>query len=157
MFKILTIKATLRGVEPIVWRRIEVGEDVTFYQLQKNLQEYFGWPVSKFSVFKTRGVSISQKHGTRLRLESLNSVITRLSVFNFVAKDRIELRQNLMDDWVFDLQIESVGYTEKNGVLSCVGYGGTTPPINYSGPNEFELFSGKARIPQVMGTLQGYK
>ncbi len=157
MNKMLQIKAVLRGVEPIIWRRINVSEDVTFYKLQKNLQEYFGWPVSKFSVFKARGVRIAQKQGTRLKVEGLNSVITRLSVFNFVQGDHLELRQNLMDDWIFDLKVENIDYSDNSGLISCVGYKGVTPPIKYSGPSDFNLMQGQVCIPQLMGALSNYK
>ncbi len=157
MFKVFNIKATLRDVQPVVWRKIKVGEDITFYKLQKSLQEYFGWPVSKFSTFLTKGNNIFQKHGTQLRVEGLNSIITRLSVFNFISGDTIELRQNLMDDWMFDMIIESVEYSHKSGVISCTGYRGTTPPINYSGPDALEFVDGASYIPQIMGTLHNIR
>lgn len=136
----MQVKATIRGMKPGVWRRLLVEEHTTFYQFQKSIQEYFGWPVSKFSIFKVRGVHVGQRQkNDEAFWECLNSLTTRLHTFNLEPGERIELRQNLMDEWVFDLDVEMVVPDSRIHYPACVEYKGVTPSIEFSSPKDFYL------------------
>ncbi len=61
--RIYQMKISLRGgVKPAVWRRILVEDTMTFLKLQRTIHTAFGWPLSKFSEFKVRGIDVCQRH-----------------------------------------------------------------------------------------------
>ncbi|MFZ1445914.1 MAG: plasmid pRiA4b ORF-3 family protein, partial [Candidatus Dechloromonas phosphoritropha] len=39
----LRLKITLEGSEPAIWRRVEVNDALTFFQLHRVIQEAMGW------------------------------------------------------------------------------------------------------------------
>ena len=41
--KILRMKISLADIKPLIWRRIEVKDDITFYELHHIIQIVTGW------------------------------------------------------------------------------------------------------------------
>lgn len=39
----LSLRISLDNVEPAIWRRVEVNDDLTFYQLHRVIQQAMGW------------------------------------------------------------------------------------------------------------------
>ena len=57
--KIYQFKVTLRGIRPPIWRRFQVYDDLTFYQLHRVLQEVMGWYDSHLHLFDFHGWQIT--------------------------------------------------------------------------------------------------
>lgn len=139
MAKVYQLKVSLRGVKPPVWRRILVEDTMTFMQLQKTVDIAFGWPLSKFSAFKVRGITVCQRHShIDVLKECLNSITTRLFVFNLEPGDRIEMKQDIVDKWTFDVKVEAYMAPDmKNAYPICVDAMGITPPKELGSPREY--------------------
>ena len=137
--RIFQIKVVLRGVKPKIWRRLLIEENMTFYQLQKSVQTAFGWPFSRFSEFKVRGIAVCQRQNhIDIMKEFLNSVTTRVNVFNLNPGERIEMRQDIIDEWIFDIHVESyMSQDMKNAYPICVDYRGVTPPKEIGSAMDF--------------------
>lgn len=53
----LRLKITLEGSEPPIWRRVEVNDDITFFQLHRVIQQAMGWEdchLHEFDVVRIR-------------------------------------------------------------------------------------------------------
>jgi hypothetical protein len=53
---VLTLKITLLGSEPLVWRRIAIPATFNFYQLHMSIQAVFGWENSHLFQFGKGGL-----------------------------------------------------------------------------------------------------
>ncbi len=140
--KTYQMKVSLKGVKPKVWRRILVEDDVSFFKLQKSIAVAFDWPFSKFSEFKVRGVTVCQRHSKIDFLkECLDSVTTRLRVFNLEPGENVVMRHDLVDKWMFDIEVEA--YVRKDQQITypvCVEYSGQAPPIELGSPQDFAVY-----------------
>src|SRR5271169_284894 len=52
---ILQLRAVLRGISPLIWRRLLVPSDTTIAQLHEVLQVAFGWEDMHLHRFEIRG------------------------------------------------------------------------------------------------------
>ena len=57
--QIYQFKVTLRGIRPPIWRRFQVTDDLTFYQLHRILQEVMGWYDGHLHAFDLNGFQIT--------------------------------------------------------------------------------------------------
>ena len=57
--QIYQFKVTLRGIRPPIWRRFQVTDDLTFYQLHRVLQEVMGWYDGHLHAFDLNGFQIT--------------------------------------------------------------------------------------------------
>lgn len=90
----LLLKVTLRNIEPPIWRRIAVAEDVTLAQLHRVIQEAFGWEDCHLHEFETAtrtpDVRLLPRRGTTPDAESPRR---RMSAFaRMLADPRGECR-----------------------------------------------------------------
>ena len=156
--KIYQLKISLRGVKPAVWRRILVEDTMTFLKLQKVIHTAFGWPLSKYSAFKVRGISVCQRYSlVDIHKECLDSVTTRLFVFNLEPGEKIEMRQDLVDKWMFDIEVEAyVAPDMQNAYPICVDIQGITPPKDLGSARDFAIYQ-KAIMDKNHKAHQFYK
>ncbi len=140
--KLYQIKVSLKGVKPKVWRRILVEDNISFFKLQKSIAVAFDWPFSKFSEFRVRDIAICQRHSKIDFLkECLNSVTTRLWVFNIEPGESVVMQYDIVDKWVFDIEIEA--YVKKEVGIRypvCVECSGQAPPIELGSPQDFAIY-----------------
>lgn len=140
--RIYQMKVSLKGVKPIVWRRILVEDDMSFFKLQKTIAVAFDWPFSKFSEFRVRDIAICQRYSKIDFLkECLNSITTRLRVFNIEPGECVVMQYDIVDKWVFDIEIEAY-VKEESGVQYpvCVECSGQAPPIELGSPQDFAIY-----------------
>lgn len=57
--KIYQFKVTLRGIRPLIWRRFQVYDDLTFYEFHRVLQNVMGWYNAHLHAFNLDGWQIT--------------------------------------------------------------------------------------------------
>ncbi len=57
--QIYQFKVTLKGIRPPIWRRFQVTDDLTFYQLHRVLQDVMGWYDAHLHLFDLNGWQIT--------------------------------------------------------------------------------------------------
>lgn len=57
--QIYQFKVTLRGTKPPIWRRFQVTDDLTFYELHRVLQDVMGWYGGHLHAFDLGGFQIT--------------------------------------------------------------------------------------------------
>lgn len=60
--QIYRLRAVLRGISPLIWRRLLVRSDSTVAQLHQTLQVAFGWDDEHLNRFEIRGREYAVYH-----------------------------------------------------------------------------------------------
>lgn len=105
----LRLKITLQWSEPPIWRRVEVNDDLTFFQLHRVIQQAMGWRechLHEFTVAKTRIGSRSHDDlimGIRDDLYPEKTTLLREMLGN---RRKFRYWYDFGDDWWHEITIE---------------------------------------------------
>lgn len=126
-----TIKVTLRGSKPPIWRRLEVPSDCTLRRLHGVIQAAFGWEDYHLWVFEVAG----EQYGVADReLEVRSAAAKRLSQVAPGAGDRLRYTYDFGDDWGHDIVVEAVGDAEPGAAYPrCLAGRRACPPEDCGG------------------------
>jgi hypothetical protein len=126
-----TIKVTLRGSKPPIWRRLQVRSDCTLAQLHGVIQTAFGWEDYHMWAFEAAG----EQYGIADReLEIRSAAAKRLSQVAPSAGDRLSYTYDFGDDWEHDIVVEAVGDAEPAvSYPRCVAGRRACPPEDCGG------------------------
>ena len=58
---ILQFKISLKGLEPLIWRRIQIAESSTFWDLHAAIQDAMGWQENHGYFFTVKEVSTQRE------------------------------------------------------------------------------------------------
>lgn len=131
------LKVTLRGARPAIWRRLEVGADVTLFRLHQILQVVMGWTDSHLHQYR-RGSTYYGQSDPEFGMRRENERRIRLGEVLRKPKDRMVYEYDFGDGWEHEVVLES----------SDVGTGG--------GP-EARVVAGKGACPpEDVGGIGGY-
>lgn len=105
----LRLKITLEGSDPPIWRRVEVNDDITFYQLHRVIQQAMGWEdchLHEFDVARTRvGTRSADDMMFAVRDVMLPERSTRL--FELLeGRRKFRYWYDFGDDWWHEIAIE---------------------------------------------------
>jgi hypothetical protein len=100
-----TIKVTLRGSRPPIWRRLEVASDSTLRHLHEVIQSTFGWEDYHMWVFDT---ATGRFGVTDRELEVRSAASRRLDEVASKANDRLRYTYDFGDDWEHEIVVEAV-------------------------------------------------
>ena len=66
--KVLQFKITLKDSDPAIWRRIQIPDEYTFYQLHTAIQEAMGWKNHHLYEFKLQLINADKNNKDTLRI-----------------------------------------------------------------------------------------
>lgn len=137
MNRILRIKATIEGVRPPVWRRLEVPADLNLYSLHWCLQIAFGWTNSHLHSFEVGGLSFAPKD-TEGEGEYLDSRLQPLWPLEGRVK-KFDYTYDFGDNWRHKIEIEEWTYA-REGVKypRCTAGARACPPEDCGGEGGYE-------------------
>jgi hypothetical protein len=126
-----TIKVTLRGSKPPIWRRLQVRSDCTLSRLHGVIQNAFGWEDYHMWAFEAAG----EQYGIADReLEIRSAAAKRLSQVAPSAGDQLSYTYDFGDDWEHDIVVEAVGDAEPAvSYPRCVAGRRACPPEDCGG------------------------
>jgi hypothetical protein len=105
-----TIKVTLAGSRPPIWRRLQVPSDITLRALHHVLQAAFGWEDYHMWVFE----SPLGRYGLPDRdLEISNAAAKRLGQVAPKKGDRLGYTYDFGDDWEHQILVEAITSAER--------------------------------------------
>ncbi|MFE2992241.1 plasmid pRiA4b ORF-3 family protein [Streptomyces sp. NPDC059262] len=100
-----TIKVTLRGSRPPIWRRLEVPSGTTLQQLHHLIQVAFGWEDYHMWAFETP----QDRYGTADRELGIRSAAAkRLDQVAQHTGDQFGYTYDFGDNWEHDILVEAV-------------------------------------------------
>ncbi len=107
--KVYQFKVTLRGIRPPIWRRIQVYDDLTFYEFHHVLQQTMGWYDAHLHLFDIGGMHITDAEtlasgwgdGKDEQTTLLNQIVRQ-------EKQKIRYVYDFGDSWEHDLLLEKI-------------------------------------------------
>ena len=123
----------LRGVSPLVWRRLLVSSETPLAELHDILQLAFAWSDDHLHRFLI--------HGTAYGVPRLGGISFRddarrvpLSRFRLHRGERFHYEYDFTADWRLDLRLERVlPFDPKRALPSCTGGSRAAPPEGCAG------------------------
>lgn len=130
---IYQLKATLRGIRPPIWRRVQVPGEMTLAQLHSILQIVMGWDDYHAWEFRIGGRSFGipdPDYG----MECQDALETRLDEVVRESKARFRYIYDFGDDWVHDVLVEKILAPEPGvDYPICTGGKRAAPPEDCGG------------------------
>lgn len=155
---ILQLKITLQHIDPTVWRRVEVKDDITFYELHHVIQITMGWWNAHLFEFKAGSYKIGITEDgwdTEGTLESKEVVLSKL--IN-TEKMKFKYIYDFGDNWEHEIEVEKITPMVKNKTYpSCIGGKRNCPPEDVGGfpgyINFLEIIKDK-KHPEYQGMIE---
>ena len=137
----------LPNTDPLVWRRIQVPEGYSFWDLHVAIQDAMGWKDyhlhefvvadSKVGRLKRIGISDDEMPDERPCLASWKVPIARYLTY---GTDPVRYRYNFGDDWEHTLEFEEIVADDGGAYPRCVDGAGACPPEDVGGTHGYLEF-----------------
>jgi hypothetical protein len=101
-----SIKIALRGVSPMVWRRLKVSGDTSLAALHYIIQIAYGWDDEFSHQFHIYGKDYGIARAGGICVEDAFSVL--IDDFDFGIGDRFTYEYNFFRFWLVDIRIEAI-------------------------------------------------
>jgi hypothetical protein len=122
------LRIALRGISPLIWRRLLVRGDSTIADLHRTLQIAFGWSDEHLHRFVIHG----REHGAESLVDPRR---VHLSDFGLRLRERFLYEYDFIDGWRHDVRLEQILSVEAGRVYPrCVGGRRRVPPEDCGGP-----------------------
>ena len=134
--EVYTIKVTLLGTNPPIWRRFLVPRDITLSSLHRTLQTLMGWTNSHLHQF----VWPRQRHGNCghvVDAKIANENRTKLGELIWTVGATLLYEYDFGDGWQLELLLEKVSLGDESFQQICVAGKRCGPPEDCGGPSGF--------------------
>lgn len=135
---IYQFKITLRHLQPPVWRRVQVPNDITFGQLHDVIQTAMGWDndhLHEFRLGETRfGMTHDPMGGPLETNDALDENDYWLCELGLRAKSKFNYEYDFGDDWEHQIVLEKVLPLEPGFVPICLAGSRAGPAEDSGGP-----------------------
>src|SRR5699024_580076 len=115
---VLQLHIKLKDIEPTIWRRILVREDITFYEFNEILYKVIGWSGFHQYEFEIQGQRISEEIEADLwdcNTEIISAKEKRLKDFILQPNDLFLYTYDFGENWIHEILVERV-YDEEDEV-----------------------------------------
>ena len=127
------MRVFLRGVSPMVWRRLLVRADSTVADLHYALQITFGWSDSHLNCFRIHGKELGVHQIGGFYFDE-NPEKLRLADFGFRCREWFLYEYDFTAHWVHEVRIEQLLAVEsKRKYPVCIGGRRAAPPEDCGG------------------------
>jgi hypothetical protein len=135
--EIYQLRAVLRGISPMIWRRLQVHNDSTIADLHAVLQIAFAWEDAHLHRFSIRGrdYGLGRDGGIDFATDARR---VRLCDLKLRRLERFVYEYDFGDSWVHDVRLEAVlPFDPRPTYPQCVAGKGAAPPEDCGGPQAF--------------------
>ncbi len=104
---VYTLKISLRGISPMIWRRVRLAGSTTIADFHQAIQLSMGWENDYLHCFHIYGkdYGIAYEGGMSF---SDNPRRVCLDDFSFDSGDRFTYTYNFFEDWICDIRVEQI-------------------------------------------------
>jgi len=127
------LKVALRGISPLIWRRLLVRADTSLAELHHILQLVMGWPNGHLYCFLIHGkeYGIADDGGMGFD-DDLRQI--RPAAFRFRLRERFVYEHDFGDHWQHDIRVEQIGVADaQRRYPACIGGNRAVPPEECGG------------------------
>src|SRR5258708_24602117 len=135
--QIYQLRVVLRGISPLIWRRLLVRSDSTVAQLHQALQVAFGWDDEHLNRFEIRGreYAVYRDGGGMVGIDARG---VRLDGLKLRRLERFMYEYDFGDSWIHDLRLEATLPINPRKIYPiCVAGKCSAPPEDCGGPSAF--------------------
>ncbi|MDM0118012.1 plasmid pRiA4b ORF-3 family protein [Variovorax sp. J22R133] len=134
--EVLQLRAVVRSISPLIWRRLLVRGDTSVARLHQILQVAFGWQDMHLHGFEIRGreYGVHQEGGVFFDTDAHKALIGHLKLRRL---ERFTYEYDFGDLWVHDLRIEALPLDIKRVYPVCIAGRRAAPPEDCGGPHAF--------------------
>ncbi|HHW39724.1 MAG TPA: plasmid pRiA4b ORF-3 family protein [Syntrophomonadaceae bacterium] len=154
MSNVYQLKITLLEIEPPIWRRILVPQNITFYKLHKIIQASFGWQDYHLFNFDLGDVVVhipdpdyapGELYGGKKELNAKRTKIDEL----LVERKRCTYTYDFGDKWQHEVVLEkTLEAKEGRHYPLCIAGARHRPPEDVGGVGGYQEFLGVIRNPK---------
>jgi hypothetical protein len=135
--EIYQLRVVLKGVSPIIWRRILVTEATSIADLHYIFQIILEWSDDHLNRFIIHGKDYGVYHDGGLSFSDDPKTI-HLKDFQFRPHEKFTYEYNFNDGWEYEIRFEkAVPFNAKIRYPYCLGGGRSAPPEDCGGPLAF--------------------
>ncbi|MCG2722820.1 MAG: plasmid pRiA4b ORF-3 family protein [Thermodesulfovibrionales bacterium] len=148
--QVCQFKITLKHTKPAIWRRIQVPETYTFWDLHVALQDAMGWTDTHLHMFRMSDPSSGRKAVIGMEDEELDSDMgstTLLETKQKISKwfsernDKADYIYDFGDDWEHTIKLEKILPREKDiDYPICIAGARACPPEDCGGTGGYAHF-----------------
>src|SRR5215210_1682256 len=131
------LRIVLRGVSPLVWRRVLVRGDTTIADLQATFQLVLGWTDEHLHRFVIHGraYGVARLGGISFRDDPHR---VHLADLGLRVRERFLYEYDFTDGWQHDVRVEQIAPLEPGRRYPvCIGGHRAAPPEDCGGPWAF--------------------
>src|SRR5215813_6387322 len=130
---IYQLRITLRGISPLIWRRLLVRAETSLAELHHILQLVMGWTNSHLHRFLIHGKEYGIAYDGGIGFADDSKQI-RLRDFRFRLRERFLYEYDCGDHWQHDIRVEqSVAADTRRTYPVCIGGKRAAPPEECGG------------------------
>ena len=130
---IYQMRLSLLGIDPPIWRRLQVRSSVTLERLHRIVQIVMGWEDDHLYQFEVGGARYSPSEHSFLD-DSYDPWTTRLGDIGLVPGSVLRYTYDMGDSWEHELRVESVESVRPDSPESiCIGGERACPPEDSGG------------------------
>jgi len=146
---IYQLRVVLRGVSPLVWRRLLVSSETPLAELHATLQHAFAWSDDHLHRFLIHGTAYGVPHlgGISFRDDAQRVPLSR---FRLHRGERFRYEYDFTVNWQLDLRLErAMPFDPDRPLPSCIGGSRAAPPESCAGPWAYlqQLEEHKSHLP----------
>ena len=131
------LRVVLRGVSPLIWRRLAVRSDSTIADLHAALQLAFGWSDEHLNRFVVHGREYGAAHPGGLWFRDDPEEV-QLADLGLRVGERFLCEYDFFDGWCHDVRVEAILPVEQGRPYPvCTGGRRSAPPEGCGGPWAF--------------------
>lgn len=145
--KVLQFKITLQDVKPAIWRRIQVPENYTFWDLHVAIQNAMGWLDTHMHEFTVQNpVTKVQEHlGTPDGENEPNAILPDWKInvkdyFDSPANTSVFYLYDFGDNWEHEVKFEGTHEKIEDKYPCCLEGENACPPEDIGGAPGYERF-----------------
>jgi hypothetical protein len=127
------LKVALRGISPLIWRRLLVSADTSLADLHHILQLVMGWTNSHLHRFLIHGQAYGSAYDGGMDFADDPQPI-RMADFRFRLRERFLYEYGCDDNWQHDIRIEQIVTADPTRIYPvCIGGKRAAPPEECGG------------------------
>jgi len=144
--QVYQFKVTLRDIKPPIWRRIQVPETYTFWDLHVAIQDAMGWSDYHLHEFEIADPSTDLKVNIGIPDEDFGREILpgwkqKIADYFSVENRSVDYTYDFGDNWEHKIQLEKILPRDKNvGYPICIAGKRACPPEDCGGIWGYENF-----------------
>ena len=135
VWPIFQIKISLRGIKPLIWRRLIISSRCTLKQLHSAIQYSMGWGNSHLHMFIIEGIAYGTASDDIDESPTEDESKVRLGDLFSTPKSKFKYEYDFGDSWLHEILIEKVNVATEQypGYPVCIGGARACPPEDCGG------------------------